>query len=109
MNGVEIQEMLERVPLKRKGFRRILLSLVERTTLEHRLERTEENGHNCKDAQLIGIATLGDLNDIKLGKDLLNLGRGVFTGVTMMWYNIHDISPTFVSWTSGHFHYTKRR
>ena len=57
MNGAGVQEAVERIPLKRDGLWRILLPLVEGTPLEHRLERDEEDGHDRKAAQLVGIAT----------------------------------------------------
>jgi len=98
MNGAGIQETVERVPLERDGLRCILLSLVEGATLEHRLECDEEDGHDGKTAQLIGIAAPQDLANVELGKELVDLGRSDFTGVMMMWYNIHSISPPFVLW-----------
>ena len=98
MNGAGVQEAVERIPLKRDGLWRILLPLVEGTPLEHRLERDEEDGHDRKAAQLVGIAAPQDLADMELSKESLNLGRSGFTGVMMMWYNIHSISPPFVLW-----------
>lgn len=35
---------------------------------------------------------------MELSKDLLHFGRSSFTGVMMMRYNIHGISPPFVLW-----------
>ena len=55
MDGTGVQEAVERIPLKRDGLWRILLPLVEGTPLEHRLERDEEDGHDRKAAQLVGI------------------------------------------------------
>ncbi|WP_417083309.1 hypothetical protein, partial [Mitsuokella jalaludinii] len=46
----------------------------------------------------VGIAAPQDLADMELSKESLNLGRSGFTGVMMMWYNIHSISPPFVLW-----------
>ena len=109
MDGAGVQEAVERVPLERNGIRRILLPLVEGAPLEHRLERDEEDGHDRKAAQLVGIAAPQNLADMKLSKELLNLGRSGFTGVMMMWYNIHSISPPVLLWIFGHFHYTKWR
>ena len=65
---------------------------------KRRLERDEEDGHDRKAAQLVGIAAPQDLADMKLSKELLSLGRSGFTGVMMMWYNIHSINPPFVLW-----------
>lgn len=96
MDGAGVQKTVERIPLKRNGLRRILLPLVEGALLEHRLERDEEDGHDSKAAQLVGIVAPQDLADMELSKELLNLGRSSFTGVMMMWYNIHSISPPFV-------------
>ena len=98
MDGAGVQEAVERIPLKRDGLWRILLSLVEGTPLEHRLERDEEDGHDRKAAQLVGIAAPQDLADMELSKESLNLGRSSFTGVMMMWYNIHSISPPVLLW-----------
>lgn len=84
MDGAGIQETVERIPLKRDGLRRILLPLVERSTLEYRFERDKEDGHDGKAAQLVGIAAPQDLADMELSKELLNLGRSSFTGVMMM-------------------------
>lgn len=98
MDGAGVQEAVERVPLERNGIRRILLPLVEGAPLEHRLERDEEDGHDRKAAQLVGIAAPQDPADMELSKELLNLGRSCFTGVMVMWYNIHSISPPFVLW-----------
>lgn len=56
MNGAGIQEAVERVPLEWDGLRCVLLSLVEGATLEHSLECDEEDDHDRKAAQLIGIA-----------------------------------------------------
>ena len=98
MDGAGVQEAVERIPLKRDGLWRILLPLVEGTPLERRLKRDEEDGHDCKAAQLVGIAAPQDLADMELSKESLNLGRSGFTGVMMMWYNIHSISPPFVLW-----------
>ena len=109
MDGARVQEAVERVPLKRDGFRRILLPLVEGAPLEHRFECDEEDGHDRKAAQLVGIAAPQNLADVELSKELLNLGRSSFTGVMMMWYNIHSISPPILLWIFGHFHYTKWR
>lgn len=109
MDGAGIQEAVERVSLKRDGLRRILLPLVEGTPLEHRLKRNEEDGHDRKAAQLVGIAASQDLANMELSKELLNLGRSSFTGVMMMWYNIHSISPPVLLWIFCHFHYTKRK
>ena len=109
MDGAGVQEAVERIPLKRDGLWRILLPLVEGTPLERRLKRDEEDGHDCKAAQLVGIAAPQNLADMELSKELLNLGRSGFTGVMMMWYNIHSISPPFVLWIFRHFHYTKWR
>lgn len=109
MDGAGVQEAVERIPLKRDGLWRILLPLVEGTPLEHRLERDEEDGHDCKAAQLVGIAAPQDLADMELSKESLNLGRSSFTGVMMMWYNIHSISPPVLLWIFRHFHYTKWR
>ena len=67
----------------------------------------EEDGHDRKAAQLVGIAASQDLVDMELSKELLNLGRSGFTGVMMMWYNIHSISPPVLLWIFRHFHYTK--
>lgn len=69
---------------------------VEGTPLEYRFERDEEDGHDRKAAQLVGIAASQDLADMEFSKELLNLGRSSFTGVMMIWYNIHGISPPFV-------------
>lgn len=96
MDGAGVQEAVERIPLKRDGLWRILLPLVEGTPLEHRLERDEEDGHDRKAAQLVGIAAPQDLADMEFSKELLNLGRSSFTGVMMMWCNIHSISPPVV-------------
>ena len=109
MDGAGVQEAVERIPLKRDGLWRILLPLVEGTPLEHRLERDEEDGHDRKAAQLVGIAAPQDLADMELSKESLNLGRSSFTGVMMMWYNIHSISPPVLLWIFRHFHYTKWR
>ena len=109
MDGAGIQEAVERVPLERDGLRRILLPLVKGTPLEHRLERDEEDGHDRKAAQLVGIAAPQDLADMELSKESLNLGRSSFTGVMIMWYNIHSISPPILLWIFRHFHYTKWR
>ncbi len=109
MDGAGVQEAVERIPLKRDGLWRILLPLVEGTPLEHRLERDEEDGHDRKAAQLVGIAAPQNLADMELSKELLNLGRSSFTGVMMMWYNIHSISPPVLLWIFRHFHYTKWR
>lgn len=98
MDGAGVQEAVERIPLKRDGLWRILLPLVEGTPLEHRLERDEEDGHDRKAAQLVGIAAPQDLADMELSKESLNLGRSDFTGVMMMWYNIHSISPPGLLW-----------
>ena len=98
MDGAGVQEAVERIPLERDGIRRILLPLVEGPTLEHRLERDEEDGHDRKAAQLIGITAPQNLADMELSKELLNLGRSGFTGVMTMWYYIHSISPPFVLW-----------
>lgn len=84
MDGAGVQEAVERIPLKRDGLWRILLPLVEGTPLEHRLERDEEDGHDRKAAQLVGIAASQDLADMELSKESLNLGRSSFTGVMMM-------------------------
>lgn len=89
--------------------RRIIPPLLEGTLLEHRLERDKEDGHDGKAAQLVSIISPQDLVDMELGKELLNLGRSSFTGVMMTWYNIHGISPLFVLWIFGYFHYTKWR
>ena len=75
MDGVGIQEAVERVPFERDGIRRILLPLVEGTLLEHRLKRDEEDGDDGKGAQLASITSPQDLADMELGKELLNLGR----------------------------------
>ena len=83
MDDAGVQEAVERVPLERDGLRRIHLPLVERTPLEHRLECDEEDGHDRKAAQLVGIAAPQDLADMELSKELLNLGRSSFTGVMM--------------------------
>ena len=107
MDGAGVQEAVERIPLKRDGLWRILLPLVEGTPLEHRLERDEEDGHDRKAAQLVGIAAPQDMANMELSKESLNLGRSSFTGVMMMWYNIHGISPPVLSWIFRHFHYTK--
>lgn len=109
MDGARVQEAVERIPLEWDGIRRVLLPLVEGAPLEHRFERDEEDGHDRKAAQLVGIAAPQDLTDMELSKELLNLGRSGFTGVMMMWYNIHSISPPVVLWIFGHFHYTKWR
>ena len=69
----------------------------------------KEDGHDRKAAQLVGIAASQDLADMELSKELLNLGRSGFTGVMMMWYNIHSISPPVLLWIFRHFHYTKWR
>ena len=98
MDGAEIQEAVERVSLERDRLRHILLPLVEGTMLERRLERDEEDGHDRKAAQLVGIAAPQDLADMELSKESLNLGRSDFTGVRMMWYNIHSISPPVLLW-----------
>ncbi len=98
MDGAGVQEAVERIPLKRDGLWRILLPLVEGTPLEHRLERDEEDGHDRKAAQLVGIAAPQDLADMELSKESLNLGRSDFTGVRMMWYNIHSISSPVLLW-----------
>lgn len=66
MDGAGVQEAVERIPLKRDGLWRILLPLVEGTPLEHRLERDEEDGHDCKAAQLVGIAAPQDLADMEI-------------------------------------------
>ena len=109
MDGAGIQETVERVLLERDGLWRILLPLVKGTPLEHRLERDEEDAHDRKAAQLVGIAAPQDLADMELSKELLNLGRSSFTGVMMMWYNIHSINPPVLLWIFRHFHYTKWR
>ena len=98
MDGAGVQEAVERIPLKRNGLWCILLPLVEGAPLEHRLERDEEDGHDRKAAQLVSITASQDLADMELSKELLNLGRSSFTGVMIMWYNIHSISPPFVLW-----------
>ena len=77
--------------------------------LEHRFECDEEDSHDRKAAQLVGIAAPQDLADMELSKESLNLGRSSFTGVMMMWYNIHSISPPVLLWIFRHFHYTKWR
>lgn len=84
MDGTGIQKAVERIPLKRDGIRRILLPLIEGMPLEHRLECDEEDGHDCKAAQLVGITASQDLADMELSKELLNLRRSSFTGVMMM-------------------------
>ena len=109
MDGAGIQEAVERIPLERDGLRRILLPLVEGPTLERRLKRDKEDGHDRKAVQLVGIAAPQDLTDMELSKELLNLGRSSFTGVMMMWYNIHSINPPVLLWIFRHFHYTKWR
>lgn len=73
-------------------------SQTERAGLEHRFERDEEDGHDRKAAQLVGSAAPQDLADMKLSKELLNLGRRIFTGVMTTWYNIYGISSPFVLW-----------
>lgn len=70
MDGTGIQKAVERIPLKRDGLRRILLPLVERPTLEYRLERDKEDGHDGKAAQLVVIAAPQDLPNMELSKDL---------------------------------------
>ena len=84
MDGAEIQEAVERVALKGDGFRRIFLPLVERALLEHRFKSDEEDVHDRKAAQLVGIAAPQDLPNMELSKEFLNLGRSGFTGVMMM-------------------------
>lgn len=66
MDGAGVQEAVERIPLKRDGLWRILLPLVEGTPLEHRLERDEEDGHDRKAAQLVGITAPQDLADMEI-------------------------------------------
>ena len=91
MDGAEVQETVEETPL------------------EHRLERNEEDCHDRKAAQLVSITAPQDLADMELSKESLNLGRSSFTGMMMMWYNIHSISPPVLLWIFGYFHYTKWR
>lgn len=109
MDGTGIHEAVERVPLERDGLRRILLPLIERAPMECLLERDTEDGHDSKAAHLVGIAAPQDLAHMELHAELQELGRIGFTGVMMMWYNIHSISPPCVLWIFDRFHYTKWR
>ncbi|MCF2583981.1 hypothetical protein [Mitsuokella multacida] len=84
MDGTGIQEAVECVPFEWNVLWCILLPLVKGPTLEHRLERDEEDGHDCKATQLVDIAAPQDLADMEFNKELLNLGRSSFTGVMMI-------------------------
>lgn len=90
MDGAGIQESVERVPLERNGLRRILLILIEGLTLERRLERDKEDGHDRTVAQLVGIAAPQDRVNMELSKELLSLGRSSFTGMSLCYFYFAD-------------------
>lgn len=69
IDGAEVQKAVGHILLEWDGIRRILLSLVEGTLLEHRLERDEEDGHDAKDARLVGIAAPQDMANMKLRQE----------------------------------------
>ncbi len=103
MDGTGIHEPVERVPLERDRLRCILLPLVERAPMKCLLKRDTEDGHDGKAAHLVSIAAPQDLANMELHAELQELGRKGFTGVMMMWYNIHGISPPFVLWIFATF------
>ena len=109
MDGAGVQEAVKGILLKGNGFRSILLPLIEGTMMKCRFKGDKKDGQNLETAQLVCVASAKNLSDMEFCKKLQNLRRNQFTGVMMMCYNIHGISPPFVLWIFSHFHYTKRR
>lgn len=109
MDGAGVQEAVERIPLKRDGLWRILIPLVKERRWNAASNATRKMAMTAKLRSFVGIAAPQGLADMELSKESLNLGRSSFTGVMMMWYNIHSISSPVLLWIFRHFHYTKWR
>ena len=96
MDGTGVQKAVEGVLLKGDGFRSILLLLVEGPMMKGCFKCDQKDGQHFEATQLLCIATAKDLPDMEFRKEFQDLRINWFTGVMMMCYNIHGISPPFV-------------
>lgn len=96
INATGIHEAVKGVFSKRQRGRNYLFLLMERFIGKGVLKSDLEHVFHRKAAYLIGIARFEKLANMKFFDKMRNIRRKEFTGMMIMCYNIHGISPPFV-------------